>query len=583
MNFPFSDDWEGVYAAIFFQQQNPLWIDTILQFGNEHLLIVYRILMMFIFSINSYNVIHINILSWGLLVSSLILLYHILKKTDSRLVWLIIPISALIFNPKVFTGTIVASYGLVWNITFFFVFCLITVFLKEKISKKWFFVAIIIATLSSFSSVLGTLSWLVGFLFLIKIQKENKHRIILWVFSASIISVFFYSLSSPNSVSTELSDVLTFDGLRYSLEYIVNPYTLAPNILKHILGFSVIFVSIGLSIFFIIKKIHKATPWIITLMLGMLYTIFTTIGRFNVRPPHMEYFIIMSTTTEIALLVLFSILFLESKKFRNKQIRQSIKIIFVLFIIFQISLLSATYVYYIDKIHDGYLEERKEKRYLCFDLPSNTNDSCFKFSMHSDPSRKFNKDPNSAESDIFTVINFFIFNKMAIFSNDDFFKQQQSERNLLIKDVNSKSNIFNVEGDIQTLNNEIIKNDSKIYLKENFVNLNGWVKSENNDITSLILFVDQIPFLSTNLITNQHTSESISDNNLFWEISFFPAYLEVGCHSLSVKGMNEDTLFIIDKNFTLCVESSKNYSPGELNPSTFNDIKTKIFAKFGIS
>ena len=37
-----------------------------------------------------------------------------------------------------------------------------------------------------------------------------------------------------------------------------------------------------------------------------------------------------------------------------------------------------------------------------------------------------------------------------------------------------------------------------------------------------------------------------------WTIVFFPAFLENGCHKISIGGINENIKFNINKEFTLC-------------------------------
>ena len=582
VNFPRIDDWSSVFAAIYYQQSNPVWLDAVFYTGNEHLVWFSRFLMMFILLINSYNVIHVNILDWGLLSASVILFWYLLKKTDSRLVWLVIPISALLFNPKIFFGSIIASFGLAWHLTLFFSICIIVLFSKERLSKKLFVIAMIISILSSFSTVLGVLTWFVGFIFLIKNIKQNKFYLIIWTTVVLIIALLFYILSSSEKGVLDISNVLTVNGVLYSLEYVVNPYTIAPDALKHILGFLILVVSSLLSIFFIFKKNTRSFPWIMCIVLGILFTVLTTVGRLDVRPPHQSYFIIMSTITEIGLLVLFSILFLERKTFKSKLLSKFITIIFFIFIILQVSMLGSTYVYYIDKIHDGDLEKTKEISYSCFDLPSNHDNTCRKFYISGDPSRVL-QDWELSKSDTFTVINFFIANKLALFSNNDFFTHLETKRNSLINNVNNATQSTTIQGDVQMINEKLINKNDIIHVKENFVKLKGWIKNDSVK-PKMILLVDNIPFMlaDQNLInkSNVLTTNSGMEEVMFWTFSFFPAYLEDGCHMISIIGLSGDQIFNINEKFTLCYDSPKKYIPGNLYPNYFQDIIKKIINLF---
>ena len=245
VNFALADDWPAVFAAIYFQQDDHVWKDSVLGMGNEHLLFFYRSLMMSIFLINSYNIFHINILNWGLLVSSVILLYYILKKTDSRLIWLIIPISAFVFSPQAVWSQQVVSIGLVWIGTFFFTIFTIAIFAKEKISKIWFLIVIFIAILASFTSVLGLLTWVIGIVFLSRSIKQNRNYLIIWILIFVTVSLFFYTLATPEAGSGTLQSILTMDGFLYSLEYISNPFTLPSDLIKQTVGFIIISSILG--------------------------------------------------------------------------------------------------------------------------------------------------------------------------------------------------------------------------------------------------------------------------------------------------------------------------------------------------
>ncbi len=590
-NIPHSDDWPTIFSAIYFQQNDHVWISGVLGGGNEHLLYFYRIVLMLIFQVNSYNISDINILNWGLLVVSVILFYHLLKKTDSRLTWLIIPISAFIFSPKFYIAAAFASVGFIWISTLLLVIISIVIFNKEKISKMYFLVAIFVAVSSSFSAVIGVLSWLVGFIYLFKRIRQNRSYFIIWTIAFLGIALLFSALARNSSIGRKrLAELLNVDAFNYSLEYVSNPFSIPFDIIEHIVGFSIIFSIITISIFLIIKKVNKSSPWIIFGIIGILSTILTTVGRFNISPANFSYFTIMSTITEISLLVLFSILFLESRNFKNNSLRKIISILFIIFIVSQMILLSDSYIH-----NYGIINEQsnftQDYLYECFRLPSNTDDSCLRYNMFGDPTRPVTNANQMSDSEIYAVINFFIANKMAVFSNEDFFNGLEIDRLSLKDKIDQLTEIESSFGNVQTVNDYFVSDNEAITIKENFIEIKGMIWKENNNIDEIILFVNDKPFMSSktfllkqDIVDENNNTDDISTN---WQISFFPAYLGNGCHDISLKGLNNESIYNIEKEFTLCIQNPEKYYPANYDPDILSENINKILTKplnfFGIS
>ncbi|WP_157928094.1 hypothetical protein [Candidatus Nitrosotalea okcheonensis] len=134
---------------------------------------------------------------------------------------------------------------------------------------------------------------------------------------------------------------------------------------------------------------------------------FTSLGRFNVRLPDTNYFIIMSTFTQIALLVVVTILLLEIRKSKNKKLRWSTTIIYVFFIAMEMIALSTSY-------QDGFKYEIAGYEALipyldCMHIPSSP-EKCNYFNVFGDPK-------NSWESakDVSTVFNILLERKATFF------------------------------------------------------------------------------------------------------------------------------------------------------------------------
>jgi len=225
VNFALSDDWAAVFAATYYLQNDPAWIDPIVTFGNEHVLLFYRIVMFVGLLLNSFNIQQFAYLNWGFLSIGVWIFYQILKKTDNRLTWLIIPISALMFSPKMIWTELSASIGLTWVGTFFFIVSVAGVTSKEKLTKTWFCLAIFLAIMASLSSILGLLSWIAGISCLLLKGKENRKYLIFWFLATTVVFSVIISAGTTQGGRRSLGDLIQPATIFWGLEYISNPYS----------------------------------------------------------------------------------------------------------------------------------------------------------------------------------------------------------------------------------------------------------------------------------------------------------------------------------------------------------------------
>jgi hypothetical protein len=563
VNFALSDDWAAVFAATYYLQNDPAWIDPIITFGNEHVLLFYRIVMFVGLLLNSFNIQQFAYLNWGFLSIGVWIFYQILKKTDNRLTWLIIPISALMFSPKMIWTELSASIGLTWVGTFFFIVSVVGVTSKEKLTKTWFCLAIFLAIVASLSSILGLLSWIAGISCLLLKGKENRKYLIFWFLATIVVFSVIISTGTTQGGRRSLGDLIQPATIFWGLEYISNPYSVGigkyfvmdingTNIhqekfseIRILIGMVSLLMLIFIAAYFLKRKIWRAIPWITFGAVGILSAILTTIGRFGLRLPSENYFIIISIFTQISLFVLITMLFLEIKKSNKQKIKNATKITYILLILSMFVLLGSSYF---AGLRNGPIwHDEKSSNLQCFDLPSNIVKCEFRVfgdvKQHTD---KLKRD--------LSLFNFLIERKLSIF-NEEFFSNQEKMRERLNEKWNQLDTGIGI-GQIQTINEQSVDNGDQIDLNRPIVHITGWTGSNNDMINEVVFFVDKKLFFSItpmkNELENLEKNKDEQNSRIEWDVQFFSGFIENGCHDFSIGGITDNSKFMLEQQIIVC-------------------------------
>lgn len=567
INFALSDDWVPIFAAKYYLQNDPIWIEPIIGVGNEHVLLFYRIVMFIGLLLNSFNVQQFVYLNWGFLSIGVWIFYQILKKTDKRLTWLIIPISALIFSPKMFAVELTASIGLTWIGSFFFIVSVAGVISKEKLTKSWFCLAIFLSIMASLSSILGLLSWIVGIGCLLLKWRENKKYFIFWFLSTVIVFSVIIQSGETQQGRKPLDELIQTASIFWGLEYVTNPYSIGIGkyFIMDINGsqihqekFSEIRILIGIILlliftlttaYFLKRKMWIVIPWITFGVIGILSMILTTIGRFGLRLPSENYFIIMSIFTQISLFVLVTIWFLEMKKSNKQKNKNAAIIIYILFILSMFVLLGSSYFI---GLHNGPIwHDEKTSNLQCFDLPSNI-EKCDNFNVFGDIIK--HKDELESRNHLF---NFLIEKKLSIF-NEKFFSNQEKMNERLNEKWNKLDNSIGI-GQIQTINEQSVDNENQINLNTPVVHITGWLSNNSDEINEVGFFVDKKLFFSVpirNELENSEKNKIEQNSRVEFDVQFFSGFIESGCHDFSIGGTTDNSKFVIEQQIILCKTKS---------------------------
>ena len=121
---------------------------------------------------NSFDVSNLFYLHWGLESIALFLIFLLLKRTNSKLYWLLIPISAFIYSPLQDSNFWSFSI-MMWLLPPVAIMGMIYL-LNKGSNLKFLSSAIGLAIVSTFSVTIGIVAWLVGIFALIKFDPHHK-------------------------------------------------------------------------------------------------------------------------------------------------------------------------------------------------------------------------------------------------------------------------------------------------------------------------------------------------------------------------------------------------------------------------
>src|SRR5208282_2222292 len=138
------------------------WLSYLILPHNEHLIVFPSLVILANAALTSWNVVWEMLTGWFLINVSLVVLWRLLKETVPNLIWLIVPVSWLLFLFEQ-SGNYVSGFSpLAWYMTTSFFLLSIYFLWHLPRTSAVFLIALIFAYLASFSSLLGLIVWPVG-------------------------------------------------------------------------------------------------------------------------------------------------------------------------------------------------------------------------------------------------------------------------------------------------------------------------------------------------------------------------------------------------------------------------------------
>ena len=501
---------------------------------------------------NSFDVSNLFYLHWGLESIALFLIFLLLKRTNSKLYWLLIPISAFIYSPLQDSNFWSFSI-MMWLLPPVAIMGMIYL-LNKGSNLKFLSSAIGLAIVSTFSVTVGIVAWLVGIFALIKFDPHRKKWIekkflLIWIACTAITGLIFYSqFSALVQTQPNFAFLFTYDGFSFLATFISSAFRLKYHFLMVLTGsISLILGFFCVYYFTILKKNLKiALPWILFLIVGVGGALITDIGRGEL-PLHYgnePYYIPISQFFQIGLLVLISLIIIDLKK-TPRHTRNNILVYFLLAIIIAHMILLVP-SYYAGWSRGEHYYELKTDYVNCYSLSPKLD--CIK--------------PNTEINGVITyeahdLINYWIENKLSIFGDATFNQKNLEHLSYFEENWNKNDETNTGIGKIELINGIPVSGKTTIYLDNPMIIISGWALDEDgNQLDSTFLLVDDNPFIKfDNFQPRKDVLENFdgkADLHSGWEIFFMSGYLENDCQSISIAGFNNDKNITLNQEIEIC-------------------------------
>ncbi len=540
INFPYSMDYLGTSYLLDYLRGGEFPLEQLLQEHSGHYLIFPRLIALPNVLFNSLDVGNFFILQWILLSLSLFVIYLLLRNTDKKLIWLLIPISAFIYCPLA-SSNYWAFAILLWFIPSLSVMAMIYLLNKPEIRLKIFVGAISLALISTFSSIVGIVVWIPGLILLIKKDKSKqtvkKKWFLVWIIATIITGITYYAFVPHDRIETDLNVLFSLDGYSFVATFAAVAFRLKYPMLMVLVGtFTILLSGFCLYYFIKIKSINRYLPWFLFILVGFVSAVITALGRAfaEFHPGNEPYYIPMAHFIQIGLLVLVSIIIIDVRKNYYQNSKLITVILLSIIIGFSILLVPS---YYAGWSRGEYYFNEKLDYLNCFTLSASVkcNESALNENI-------------SAE-----ILNYYLKNDLSIFHEKEFNNQNNNEMNYFKMIEKSSDIILMSQGKIQKIN-EMNINNNEITVFDSMVIIYGWMASDKGEsLDSVYLLVDSEPFLKYNdFYLDPQTEENFGLEKLGIKISFLSGYLDKGCHKIDLIGMKNKQLFSINETYQLC-------------------------------
>ena len=559
LNFPFGDDghtYSFAYEYLSTGSWNGLFGITEISDYASHLIYSLKLLALPNLIYNSFDVVNFYYLQWIIMSLTLLVLFLILKKTDNRLYWVLIPISAFIYCPIYNTGYWIFS-SIMWLMVTFCIVLTVYLLNKEKITNSIFLSSVSIAIFSTFFSLIGIIAWLAGLICLVKRNNEGKIRkkyLAAWVAVTVIIGFIFVFLVTSLEViqfdeETYLVKFFSIEGISFVTTYLATSYRFGTEniFFSKIIGIITLILSGYFFYYFIrIKKnTQKSYPWLLFILLGIISGIIIAIGRMGLEghDGNESFYKAVSQFSQIGILVLVSMLMLEIKKNRTKKFTNIKLCLCILIIISQMVFLIPSY--YASWVKAEHYYDVKTVYVDCYSLTHGTE--CLDWTEYS-------RFPHPFERTKVQAANFWLENKMSVFGDANFNQQNGHDLNKFRTILENNPDIEFGFGKIEKINGQLVSKQS-IVIEENFVNIEGWILDENkSSVDSIFLMIDNKPLLKyEDFVSREHKEyDYVSKKDSGWNIIFLSGYIEKGCHEIGIIGLSNDTLVKLQEKIEMC-------------------------------
>jgi len=553
VNIPITDEWGWVPFAQMVLEGEPFWEFDEFIIYNAHGVIFPNLVFVSSIIFSAWNFTYLMYFGWVLLSISVFVTFLILKKTFPQILWIMIPISAIMYSPMQYENFL-------WGFASVQLFMIsATVFLSiyflNKINSNRFFIfpAICCGIISSFSGATGLAIWFIGFYSILSQFKWRKSSLVIWtICSISIFTVFSFLYSNNSTLEGSFTkNIFSIEGVKYFIFYLSHGIALKFELPRLIVGSLILGSIIGPLIYFIFKRKtdHNFIPWIQLGLAGIFSGGFTLIGRFT--DSNVQFVSRYSTFTAFdqvaALVIITVIMYFIYLKIISTTKKKIVIAIYLIIIFSLIVLLSSAYYF-------GYREGQQWKTMNDEFLECLIN-PIFEFKcIHPNNLSNFHNLVYNY-SPILYELNLEPFHDKIRTSTPDPLLNEQGWGNM--EDVlTSNGKIESIRFDLA---NEVSQNSSDYEFldKGSLLQIYGWgiLEKQNKSVESAYIVLDDkvhskatYGFLRKDL--EKYGLEARSFSGWFGIID--PKEISFGCHDVSVRIVNENQYSEIHLDKKLC-------------------------------
>jgi len=498
---------------------------------------------------NSFDVVNMHFLQFPIYAGVLFFIYLLIKKTDKKLVWILIPTSAFVFNPLMSSSD---NFFTAWHsiVPQLAIISVIFLFNKKTVTITTFVICIILGIIATFSSLWGIVIWMAGIFSLINYKSEEKKLVekkwlFIWIAILSIVGFVYYQLY-PDSGLSQIgkSSPFSIEGLSFITTFLSAGFRLKFEVLMVLVGSaSILFSIFCISYFIKLKKISSIKPWLNFLLVGISSAVIVQLGRGHLalHLGNEPYYIYFSQFFQIGLLVLIGLLILNLRDDIQKNRIKALVIFLLVILVTQSILLIPSY--YTGWTRADHYFEKKLDFMECYSLSSDPD--CLK------------SGGAQAEPDVHEFMNYFLENNFSFFSEKNFNLKNKQDMNFF-KTVWSEKPATDIGlSEIESINDSLVFENETFMVEEPLVTIKGWSLDENKkQLDSIYLIVNDAPFLKyDHFYPRNDISENLgmgADLNSGWSISFLSGYLEENCQLITLVGIKDDKKIGFENEIELC-------------------------------
>jgi len=549
INVPYSMEFLPINILYNFMTSEISLVQELFTPFNQHLLVFPYLVMLPNLYFNSFDVVNLHFFQWPVYAGVLFVTYLLVKKTHSKLLWLLIPISAFIFSPLI-SSSENALTGWQMILPQLAVISVIFLFSKKTITIPIFSICIILGIIATFSSILGIVIWIAGIFSLINYRSEEKKLVgkkwlVIWITAMVVMGFVFYQLLPENELSgIGKSSPISLKGLDFITVFLSAAFRLKYDLLMNLVGIISIFFSVFCVIYFMkLKKLASVKPWFNFLLVGISSAVIAELGRGHLalHGGNEPYYIEFSQFFQIGLLVLIGLVILNLKNDIRKNRIKALVIFLLIMLIAQSVLLVPSY--YAGWIRgDNYYDS---KLYImnCYSLSNNPN--CIK---PGEPLSSY------ADNEIF---NYFLENNLSFFNDKNFNSENEQDVKFFKTALHVKAQSGVGFTEIETINDSLVFEDKPFIIEKPLTTINGWSLDENKkELDSIYLIINGEPFLKYEYFyPRSDISKKLAidkNTNQGWTISFLSGYLNDGCQKITLVGVKDDRKIEFKNEIQLC-------------------------------